>query len=76
MIGKIKIEKKTWKIVMTKMGEMVVKVRIGSHISSIMTPVGLITEGPSNKAVERARHSARKSLSATYTEGRILQEMP
>lgn len=34
---------------MTKVGEMVATSRVGSHIPSIMTLVGLITGGPSDK---------------------------
>lgn len=71
MKGKIEIEMRSREIVMTKFREIMVKVRVGSHIPSIITLVGMITKGSDNKAAERARHSRKKSLSATYAMQRI-----
>lgn len=76
MTGEIDTEKKSQKVVKTKVGEMVAKAIVGSNISSIITPVGLITGGPGDKAVERAVHIKRKSLSATYVRGCIPIRMP
>lgn len=39
---------------------MMAKVTVGSHIPSIMTPIVLITGGPSNKEPKRESHSPKE----------------
>lgn len=65
----IEIEKRSREVVITKVGDMVAKARVGSDIPSIMTPTNLMIKSLDIKVVDREMYSLKKGYKCYICSG-------